>query len=126
VEYPIYNENVYSPIDGEVVKVENNINDNEPFIGKYPYNTGNTVVIRNNNYYFLLGHLKKGSIMVKEGQIVERNKLIGQVGNSGFSERPHLHMQLIHCASDNYWFGNGISIQYEGKNIYKNRIIKIA
>jgi murein DD-endopeptidase MepM/ murein hydrolase activator NlpD len=125
-EYLIYNENIYSPMEGKVVKVENNINDNEPYIGKYPYNTGNTIVIQNGIYYFLLGHLKKGSVIVKEGDLVKRSDLLGQVGNSGFSERPHLHMQLIVSNSENYWTGIGVCIQYEGKNIYKNRIIKVA
>src|ERR1035438_1572772 len=124
-DYMIYNENIYSPMEGKVVKVENSINDNEPYIGKYPYNTGNTIVIQNGIYYFLLGHLKKGSVIVKEGELVKRSDLLGQVGNSGFSERPHLHMQLIVSNSENYWTGIGICIQYKGKNIYKNRIIKL-
>jgi hypothetical protein len=124
-EYPIFGEKVYCPIAGQVVKVENDIDDNKPFIGEYPYNTGNTIVIRNGNQYCLLGHLKKGSIRIKEGEIIKSNDLIAEIGNSGFSERPHLHWQLIESDSDNYWFGRGISIQYNGKNLYKNRIIKI-
>ncbi len=122
-EYPIFGENVYCPMEGLVVKIENGINDNEPFAGKYPYNTGNTVVIRNGNYYFLLGHLKKGSIELAERETVKQNDLIGKIGNSGFSERPHLHMQLIESESEDFWHGKGICIQYQGKNLYKNRVI---
>jgi hypothetical protein len=124
-EYPIFGEKVYCPMAGQVVKVENNIDDNEPFIGHYPYNTGNTVVIRDGNYYFLLGHLKKGSIGVALGETLKQNDLIGQIGNSGFSERPHLHMQLIESKSENYWKGKGICIRYKGQNLYKNRMIEI-
>ena len=125
-DYPIFGEKVYCPMPGEVIKVENNIDNNKPFIGKYPYNTGNTVVIRNGNFYFLLGHLKKGSISVGEGETVQQDDFIGQIGNSGFSERPHLHFQLIKSDSENYWSGKGICIQYQGKNLYKNRIIEVA
>lgn len=124
-EYPIYNEEIYSPIDGAIVKVENSICDNHPFEGNYPYNTGNTVVIKKDNYYLLLGHLKKNSIIVKEGDIVRSSDLIGLVGNSGWTERPHLHMQLIESESSDYWHGKGVCVRYNNRNLYKNRIIQI-
>ena len=113
-------------MDGKIIKVENTIDDNVPFIGTYPYNTGNTVVIKNANYYFLLGHLKKGSITVSNGKIVKAGDLIGQIGNSGYSERPHLHMQLIESDSENFWLGKGICIRVNGKNLFKNRVVEIA
>ena len=124
-EYSIFGEKVYCPMEGKVIKVENNIDDNEPFVGTYPYNTGNTVVIKNGNYYFLLGHLKRGSVLVSIGALVKEGDFIAQIGNSGYSERPHLHMQLIESDTENYWFGKGISIQFRGRNLFKNRIIKI-
>lgn len=93
--YPVFGEAVYCPMEGTVVKVVNDIDDNLPYSGNYPYNTGNTVVIQNNQNYFLLGHLKKGSISVKVGDVLNRNDRLGEAGNSGMSERPHLHMQLI-------------------------------
>jgi hypothetical protein len=123
-DYPIFGENIYSPIDGTLVKVVNDLEDNIPFSGNYPYNTGNTVVIKNGSYYLLLGHLKKGSIVVKTGDTVSGKDLIGKAGNSGMSERPHLHMQLMKCEDANYWKGLGISMQFQEKNLYKNRRIK--
>jgi len=124
-EYPIFGENLYSPMEGIVVKVEKSIPDNDTFSGNYPYNTGNTVVIKKNNHYLLIGHLKKDSIKVKPGDIVNKNDLLGLVGNSGWTERPHLHMQLIESDSDNYWRGKGICIKYKNLNLYKNRFIKV-
>jgi murein DD-endopeptidase MepM/ murein hydrolase activator NlpD len=99
----------------------NDIPDNEPWSGNYPYNTGNTVVIQKDNYFLLLGHLKKDSIRVKEGDDVRCGEPIASAGNSGYSERPHLHMQLIKSESPNYWGGTGISIRYKNRNLYKNR-----
>lgn len=124
-KYPIFNEGIYSPIDGIIEKVVNNIDDNVPFAGNYPYNTGNTVVIKKDNYYLLLGHLKKDSIKVKVGEIVQRNDLLGLAGNSGWTERPHLHMQLIESENENYWKGVGICMKFRNKNLYKNRKIKM-
>ncbi len=124
-DYLVFGQAVYCPVEGSVFKVVNDIEDNVPFSGNYPYNTGNTVVIKNHNYYLLLGHLKKGSIVVRPGEIVNLNDKIGECGNSGMSERPHLHMQLMKCDDDDYWKGLGINIKYRGKNLYKNRVIRI-
>ena len=123
-DYPIFGEKVYSPMEGIVHKIVNDIDDNLPFSGNYPYNTGNTIMIRNGNHYFLLGHLKKGSIVVQEGELIARNTFIAQAGNSGMSERPHLHMQLMKSETNDYWKRNGICIRYKAKNLYKNRLIK--
>jgi hypothetical protein len=124
-DYAIYDEVLYSPIAGIVVKVVNNIDDNIPFSGNYPYNTGNTIVIKKDNYYFLFGHLRKGSIIVNEGDGVNQNQIIANAGNSGMSERPHLHMQLIKSDTADYWSGKGICIRFKKRNLYKNRIITI-
>jgi hypothetical protein len=124
-DYLIFGEKVFCPIDGTVIKVVNDIDDNIPYSGNYPYSTGNTIVIKKGIYYLLLGHLKKNSIKVKEGDLVQSNDLLGLAGNSGWTERPHLHMQLIESDSDNYWFGKGICIRYANKNLFKNRLIRI-
>ncbi len=42
----------------------------------------------------LLAHLKKGSITVKQGDIVTTNTLLGQVGNTGNTSEPHLHIHV--------------------------------
>jgi hypothetical protein len=124
-DYPVFGEKVFSPISGLVVKVEAGISDNVPYSGNYPYTTGNTIVIRNDNNFLLLGHLKMDSIRVKPGDSINADDLIAEAGNSGFSERPHIHMQLIKSMSENYWTGRGVSIEYKGKNLYKNRLITL-
>jgi len=56
---------------------------------------GNYVVIDHGNGEFALyGHLRKGSIRVRQGQRVSAGEPIGLCGNSGASEIPHLHFQL--------------------------------
>jgi hypothetical protein len=56
---------------------------------------GNYVVIDHlNGEYSWFGHLKKGSVKVKRGQMVKQEEVIGQVGASGDSLFPHLHYEL--------------------------------
>lgn len=124
-QYPVFGMNIYSPMDGVVVKVEDNIQDNKPYSENYPYNTGNTVVIKKDNYFLLLGHLNFDSIIVRVGDHIKTNELIGRAGNSGWTERPHLHMQLIKSETDNYWMGIGVSIRYKNRKVYKNRYLKV-
>ena len=122
-DFPVFGEKVFSPVSGTVVRVVNNIDDNIPWCGGYPYNTGNTVVIQMGNRFLLVGHLRKDSIKVKVGGSVTANDFIGEAGNSGLSERPHLHMQLIESKTEDYWQGRGVSIRFKKKNLFKNRVI---
>jgi murein DD-endopeptidase MepM/ murein hydrolase activator NlpD len=92
-------------MSGVVFKIENSINDNVPYSGNYPYNTDNTIVIRNDRRYILLGHLKMGSIRVDVGDVVGENDWLAEAGNSGYSERSHIHVQLIESDSENFWKG---------------------
>lgn len=123
-DYSVFGEKLYSPMGGIIVKVINNLEDNIPYSGDYPYNTGNTIVIKNENYYLLLGHLMKGSIVVAQGDTIPAGEYVGKAGNSGMSERPHLHMQLMESADGDYWKGTGICIRYDNKNLFKNRLIQ--
>lgn len=55
-------------------------------------NDGNTVVIEHGgglkSYFF---HLD--SLACKQGDIVEKEQLIGQAGSTGYSTGPHLHYE---------------------------------
>jgi len=43
--------------------------------------------------YLIFAHLKINSIRVKTGDIIEVGTTIAQVGNSGTTSEPHLHIQ---------------------------------
>jgi hypothetical protein len=126
-DYFIFHETILSPIDGLVVGVTDGIENNSTFPGKggLPYNVGNHVVIRNDDYYVIMGHMEKGSIMVKEGDYVHMGERIGLVGNAGLTPRPHLHMQVSKCSDGDYWMADGVAITFN--NIYpaKNKVITI-
>jgi len=40
----------------------------------------------------LLGHLRQGSVLAQAGERVAAGQPLGQVGNTGNSDEPHLHI----------------------------------
>jgi murein DD-endopeptidase MepM/ murein hydrolase activator NlpD len=94
-DYFIYGKSVTAPIAGWVVRVEDQWDDCA--IGKISFrgNWGNWILLKSPyGFYVLLAHLKRRSFSVKEGAYVEIGQLLAQVGNSGYSPEPHLHVQV--------------------------------
>jgi hypothetical protein len=57
--------------------------------------TGNYVELRvSPGVYVTYAHMKPGSVRVHVGQHVQRGQLLGELGNSGNSATPHLHLQV--------------------------------
>ncbi|NEU13985.1 M23 family metallopeptidase [Methylobacterium sp. BTF04] len=98
--YVIYGEPVLAVADGAVVGARNDLPDQIP--GALPSNLaiaeadGNFVVIDIGAGAFVLNaHLKPGSVKVRVGDRVTRGTPIGEVGNSGNSQAPHLHLHVM-------------------------------
>lgn len=96
-----YGEKLLAVADGIVRVVIDNISDNIPLSPEraVPMNrethVGNCVILDiGNNHYALYAHMKAGSIPVRVGDKVKRGVVIGQIGNSGNSEAPHLHFSV--------------------------------
>jgi len=112
--YYAFGQPVVAPRDGTVFRVENNIADNYPVgVPNEKDMAGNYVVIdHGNGEYSMLAHFKKGSVVVKKGDVVKQGQLLGECGNSGNSSEPHIHFQV----SDTPQFEEGMSIRirFEG------------
>jgi hypothetical protein len=109
-DYYAFGRDVRAPADGTVIEVIEGVRDNAPG-SLNPYSAvGNCVIIQHRqDEVSVLAHLKRGSIVVKEGDRVMRGQIVGKCGNSGNSSEPHLHYHLqnspvlqdglgIHCA----------------------------
>lgn len=93
-DYVIYGEPVYSPLKGVVTVVVDKYDDQTPPKTDVEHLAGNHILIEGEGVEVLLAHLKKGSVKVKEGDVVTINTLIGQVGNTGNTSEPHLHIHV--------------------------------
>jgi hypothetical protein len=56
---------------------------------------GNFLLLQCQRWFVLLAHLKRGSIRVGRGDAVVRGQAVAEVGNSGSSMAPHLHLQVM-------------------------------
>lgn len=93
--YPAWDQPLYAPADGRVVRVVNNLPDNP--IGKTDTRSpaGNQIVIDiGSGRFAMLAHLKEGSATVEEGDQVRQGQLLGRCGNSGNTSQPHIHFQI--------------------------------
>jgi murein DD-endopeptidase MepM/ murein hydrolase activator NlpD len=125
-DYVIYGQAIYSPLNGTVIAVEDRYNDQTPPITDTEHLAGNYILIESEGMEILLAHLKKGSIEVKIGDIVTTNTLLGQVGNTGNTSEPHLHIHVEKGGEANTIL-NGVAVPFTLNKQYLVRgdIIKI-
>jgi len=97
-DYYIFNEEIKSPIGGEVVGKISNMPDNPAspsLTGDLSQKINNYLTIKiQYPFYLSLVHFKKDSIRVNIGDKVKADQVLGLVGNSGVSYIPHLHYTL--------------------------------
>jgi len=113
---------VRAPAAGIVASVQDGLPDN-PSPGRLPdlgsgleaarAVLGNGLVIDHGNAEFsLLGHMRQGSLLVRQGQRVEAGEKVGKVGNSGQSSGPHLHYHLMD--GPELFLGDGLPARFVG------------
>src|SRR5690554_212935 len=88
---------IISPVNGKVVHVIDSLPDRK--IQERDKLAGNHIVIQFQDTLFVaLAHLKQKSIKVKQGDMVQTGDLLAQVGNSGNTDFPHLHIHVQNSA----------------------------
>lgn len=117
-----YLEDIICPCDGFIIDIKDEYEDtkiyeNRPIINDVDDPRGNYITIKHKyGEYSTICHIKKGTITVKIGDIVEEGQILGKVGNSGNTEGPHIHFQVQQGPDFNT--SKGIKITF--KNTYTN------
>ena len=99
-DYYGFGQNLYAVGNGTVVYTRDGVPDIGITTQKPPVTVdsalGNGVVIDLGDHkYACYGHMVNGSVRVKVGDTVTEGQVIGQMGNTGNSDAPHLHFQVI-------------------------------
>jgi peptidase M23-like protein len=95
-DYQSWDQQVTSPVAGKVVQVKKDGEDQAPMLPTAAKATDANRVYMDLNDGFGLEfvHFRKNTVTVSSGQSVKVGKLLGNVGNSGQTTFPHLHLAL--------------------------------
>lgn len=95
-----FGKEIYAVANGTVVDTLDGLPDIETIYSAPPATfataAGNYVILDlGNSRYACYAHMVQGSVRVKTGDFVHEGDLIGLMGNSGNSDLPHLHFQVV-------------------------------
>ncbi|MBX5436674.1 MAG: M23 family metallopeptidase [Alicyclobacillaceae bacterium] len=120
--YFIYGDPVYSPCAGQVVHAEGNIKDPPAPHTDHVNPAGNHVVIQSDGCRVVLAHPRCGSVRVAPGDRVLPGQIVGEVGNSGNSTEPHLHVHAEVYRDDLKRYV-GVPIRFNGRFFVRNSVV---
>lgn len=90
--YAIFGAALHAPCDGTVVAAEGGWPDFEVPQEDPVNRLGNHIILHCGEAWIVLAHMRQGSVMVAPGERVATGARLGEVGNSGASTEPHLHI----------------------------------
>ncbi|MFG6160029.1 M23 family metallopeptidase [Halomonas sp. 1390] len=108
--YQIFGEKLYSPCQGAILKVRDSLPDNPPGNPDTNHPEGNYIVLQCLMGDILMAHLRRGSIEVAPGDTVATGQLLAEIGNSGNTLEPHLHIEARNDGKPIWLIFNGRSL----------------
>ena len=96
--YRIFGAPVVAPCAGEVMTARDGLPDQPAGVIVLRPMAGNHVILSCGDHEVLLAHLRQDSVSVAQGQAVEIGDRLGEVGNTGASDEPHLHVSVQRAA----------------------------
>jgi hypothetical protein len=114
--YVIFGSTVRAPCGGTVIAAVDGLKDLQPPATDPTHMAGNHVMLECDSVWVLLGHLRRGSVLATAGQRVRAGQMIGQVGNTGKTDEPHLHIHAQRPGSpDAPLSGTPLPITFRGR-----------
>jgi len=114
-KYAIFGDPISSPCDGVVIASRDAVPDLAPPNHTEKLPEGNYVELNCEGAQVFLAHMRRGSVRVTTGARVHTGDLLGNVGNSGNTTEPHLH---IHAERNHI----GVGIRIDGRWLVRNSV----
>lgn len=114
--YQIFGEKLYSPCQGRVLEVRDSLPDNPPGNPDTKHPEGNYIELQCFTGNILMAHLRRGSIKAVPGDAVTVGQPLAEIGNSGNTLEPHLH---IEATKDD----KPIWVSFNGRSLSINSLI---
>jgi Peptidase family M23 len=120
-QYFVFGRPVIAPCEGEVIAAVDGLPDMQIPFQDEAHLAGNYIVLRCGSADILLAHFRNGSLLVRKGQQLVVGSPVAEVGNSGASGEPHLHIHAQGYGTDNAPFsGAPIPILINGRYLVRN------
>ena len=113
---------VLSPCSGTVVWSRDGIVDR---VGRDPVTpAGNVLAIACNGVIVYLAHFRRGTVQVGEGAAVVTGQLLGEIGASGNTGGPHLHIHAEEPPfAGEFSKNNGVAMTFDGRYLWRPRVL---
>jgi hypothetical protein len=128
-QYAIFGDAIYAPCEGVVVRVEDGLPDLAPPTVDRAHMAGNFVMLECGDageFHVLLAHMRDGSVAVHPGDYVTTDSRLGDVGNSGNSDEPHLHVHAQRPGQIwDVFAGDPLPVTFNGRYLIRNDRISV-
>lgn len=119
--YAIYGVPVYAPCSGMVLIAMDGLPDMQVPLMDREHMAGNHVLLRCKDADVLLGHFKLGSVRVAAEIQVDVGDHIANVGNSGNTGEPHLHIHAQQRGTESEPLsGDPLPVRFDGRFLVRN------
>ena len=117
----IWGKEVLSPCGGNVVWARDGIVDQ---VGRDPVTpAGNVVAIECQGVIVYLAHFRQGTVQVNEGDDVVTGQLLGEIGASGNTGGPHLHIHAEEPPfAGEFSKNDGVAMTFDGRYLWKPKV----
>jgi hypothetical protein len=123
--YEIFGHTVLAPCKGRVRAAVDGLPDLMPPARDPLHPAGNHVVIDCADTTLLLAHFRQGSLKVGSGAAVEAGQPLAQVGNSGNTSEPHLHLHAVEYAPGvSPLAGRAVPLTFDGRFLTRNDVVR--
>jgi hypothetical protein len=123
--YVIFGAPIFSPCDGKIGVVVDDLPDQIPPARDTENLAGNHVLIECQGIEVLLAHMQQYSVRVTVGQAVAVGDPLGEVGNSGNSSEPHLHIHAERGGEPGVILdGESVPITIDGRFLVRNSVFR--
>lgn len=120
-QYVIFGRLVIAPCAGDVIAAVDGLPAMQVPRLDREHLAGNHVILRCAGVDILLGHFGRGTVLVRRGEKLSIGDAIAQVGNSGNTSEPHLHVHAQEPGTaDAPFSGAPIPIRINGRYLVRN------
>ena len=124
-DYHSFGAPVYAPCDGRVLETVNELPDRVPPARDRERLPGNFVLLDCGGTWVVAAHLRQGSVAVAPNATVRTGDRLGEIGNSGNSDEPHLHLHAQRPGPlDSAFDADPLVITFDGRVLGRNSLVR--